>query len=255
MDSANQFFDVAGPPDTLPIVFVHGAAWTRKMWLPQMEALSADFRVVAVDLPGHGALREQPFGLASAVQTVMDGLRSQTSGRALIVGLSLGGYVAMACARDYSQEIAALVLSGCSLDYRGIIGDLAQLDSRIVTALFSEKWLSQMQAKTLRNLLPEALVEPQVEAGFTWKAMPRIYSELAKHNFPAMLRYFLGPVLILNGEYDKLNRKGEARLLSVIPDGKVQIIESASHICNLEQPEAFTSQVRAIAQEVQTRVS
>jgi pimeloyl-ACP methyl ester carboxylesterase len=45
--------DVAGPLDAFPIVLVHGAAWTRKMWIPQMEALSDEFRMIAVDLPGH----------------------------------------------------------------------------------------------------------------------------------------------------------------------------------------------------------
>jgi pimeloyl-ACP methyl ester carboxylesterase len=105
--------DVAGPRDAFPIVLVHGAAATRKMWVPQMEALADEFRVIAVDLPGHGMLREQPFRLEAAVQTVMESLRHQTRDRALIVGLSLGGYVAMACAHDHPQQIAGLVLSGC----------------------------------------------------------------------------------------------------------------------------------------------
>lgn len=248
MDSTDQRFDVAGPPDAFPILFIHGAAWTRKMWLPQMEALSADFRVIAVDLPGHGELREKPFRLASAVQTVMASLRSQTG--ALVVGLSLGGYVAMACARDHPQEIAALVLSGCCIDYRGAIGVLSQLDSTIATKLFSEERLRQMQEKTLRSMLPEALIEPQFKAGFSWKVMPQVYQELRSHNFPAMLRTFSRPILIVNGEHDKLNRKREAQLLSAVRDGQIQIIEHAGHLCNLEQTEAFTQQVRIFAQRV-----
>lgn len=49
--------DVAGPREAFPIVLLHGAAATRKMWVPQMEALSDEFRVIALDLPGHGPLR------------------------------------------------------------------------------------------------------------------------------------------------------------------------------------------------------
>ena len=56
-------YDVAGPRDAFPIVLVHGAAATRKMWVPQLEALSDEFRVIAPDLPGHSAQREQPFQL------------------------------------------------------------------------------------------------------------------------------------------------------------------------------------------------
>jgi len=40
-------YDVAGPRDAFPIVLVHGAAATRKMWVPQLEALSEEFRVIA----------------------------------------------------------------------------------------------------------------------------------------------------------------------------------------------------------------
>lgn len=239
--------DVAGPRDAFPIVLLHGAASTRKMWVPQMEALSDEFRVIAVDLPGHGTLREQPFRLEAAVQAVMASLRHQTKDRALMVGLSLGGYVAMAYAHEHPQEIAGLVLSGCCIDYRGAIGLLSWLDSSIVTTLFSEDRLTRMQAKALRSRFPEALVEPQLEAGFSWKVAPRVYREMASHDFPAMLRTFPGPVLIVNGENDKPNRKREAALLRAAQDGQIQIIKHAGHLCNLEQPEAFTHQVRTFA--------
>ncbi len=82
-------FDVAGPPYALPIVLAHGAAWTRSMWLPQMEVLSDEFRVTALDLPGYGALRGKPFRLESAVQAVIESLSRETHERALVVGLSL----------------------------------------------------------------------------------------------------------------------------------------------------------------------
>jgi pimeloyl-ACP methyl ester carboxylesterase len=242
--------DVAGPAHAFPIVLVHGAASTRKMWVPQMEALSDEFRVLAVDLPGHGTLRGQPFRLEAAVQAVMESLRRQTSDRALIVGLSLGGYVAMACAHNHGQEIAALVLSGCCIDYRGAIGILSWLDSSIVTTLFSEDRLSRMQAKALRSKFPEAVVEPQLEAGFSWKVMPQTYRVLASHDYSTMLRSFPGQTLILNGENDKPNRKREAALLRAAQDGQLQIIKQAGHMCNLEQPEAFTDQVRTFAKRL-----
>ena len=235
-----SLYDVAGPPHAFPIVFVHGSAWTRKMWASQMETLSDEFRVMAGDLPGHGMLREQPFRLAIAVQAVMESLRLETKDRALIVGLSLGGYVAMACVHEHPQEVAGLVLSGCCIDYRGAIGMLSWLDSTIVTTLFSDDRLSRIQAKALRSKFPEALIEPQLAAGFSWKATPRVYRELASHDFAAMLGTFPGPVLIVNGENDRLNRKREAALLRAAQIGEIQIIKQAGHLCNLEQPSAFT---------------
>jgi pimeloyl-ACP methyl ester carboxylesterase len=240
-------YDVAGPTEALSIVLVHGAAWTRNMWVPQMEALSDEFRVIAVDLPGHGTLREQPFRLEEAVRVVIESIRYQTRNQALIVGLSLGGYVAMACAHEHPQEIVGLVLSGCCIDYRGAIGLLSRLDSSLVTMLFSEDRLSRMQAKALRSKFPDALVEPQLTAGFSWKGMSQTYRELASHDYHALLRTFPGPVLILNGENDKPNRKREAALLRATQDGQLQVVKQAGHLCNLEQPEAFTVQVRTFA--------
>lgn len=243
-------YDIAGPRDAFPIVLLHGAAWTRNAWVPQMEALSDEFRVIAVDLPGHGTLREQPFRLEAGVQTVIKSLRHQTKDRALIVGLSLGGYVAMACAHEHPQEIAGLVLSGCCIDYRGVIGLLSRLDSSLVTTLFSEHRLTLMQEKTLRDQFPEWIVEPQLKAGFSWKVTPQIYRELASHDYYALLRTFTGPVLIVNGEHDKPNRKREAALLRAAQDGQIQIVKQAGHLCNLEQPEVFTFQVRTFAKQL-----
>jgi len=215
-----------------------------------METLSDEFRVIAIDLPGHGTLRKQAFRLEAAAQAVMESLEHQTDDGALLVGLSLGGYVAMACAYAHPQRIAGLVLSGCCIDYRGAIGIFSWLDSSLVTTFFSEDRLSRMQAKALRNVLPDALVEPQLKAGFSWRVAPRVYRELASHDFPAMLHSFPGPVLIVNGENDKPNRKREAALLRAAQNGQLQIIKHAGHLCNLEQPEAFTEQVRTFAKQL-----
>lgn len=243
-------YDVAGPVRAFPIVLVHGAAWTRNMWVQQQEALSDTFLVIAVDLPGHGVLHERPFRLATACQTVIESLRQETADRALIVGLSLGGYVAMACAYQYPQDIAGLVLSGCCIDYQGILGLLSRLDSTLATTFFSEHRLTQIQTKALRSQFAEESIEPQLKAGFFWKAMPQVYRELAAHDFDAFLRTFSAPVLILNGENDGPNRKGEARLLCATQNGRIEIIAHANHLCHLDQPEAFTHQIRIFAQQV-----
>ncbi len=85
--------------------------------------------------------------------------------------------------------------------------------------------------------------------------MPRVYRELASHNFPAMLETFPGPALILNGENDKPNRKREAALLRTAQDGQLELVKQAGHLCNLEQPEVFTDQVRTFAKRLSTALT
>src|SRR6266849_10958032 len=90
-----EWIDAAGPTGANAILFAHGTRMTRKMWLPQMEALADEYRVVAVDLPGHGAMAGTPFQMDAAVRGIADAVDAATNGRALLVGSSLGGYVSL----------------------------------------------------------------------------------------------------------------------------------------------------------------
>ena len=65
-------YDIDGPADGPPIVFVHGTRLTRSMWRAQMDDLRDAYRVIAVDLPGHGRLADRRFTLASAADAVAD---------------------------------------------------------------------------------------------------------------------------------------------------------------------------------------
>lgn len=239
-------FDLAGPPNAPAIVLLHGAAFTRRMWLPQMDALADEFRVIALDLPGHGVAAGRPFRLDQAVRDVVTVVDEHTQGRALLVGLSLGGYVAMAVAEQAPQRTTGLVLSGCSVVYRGLLGGLARTNA-LLLKLYREPWLTRMNERTLRQMLPPALAEPQIAAGFYWKAAGQGFGAIAGRDFRLALRAYPYPVLILNGANDRPNRAGEAVLAAAARDATVRIIAEAGHGVNLEQPEAFTDAVRAFA--------
>jgi pimeloyl-ACP methyl ester carboxylesterase len=55
----NQY-TVYGPPHAAPLLLVHGSTVTQAMWWPQIDALAREFRVITVDLPGHGASAHIP---------------------------------------------------------------------------------------------------------------------------------------------------------------------------------------------------
>jgi pimeloyl-ACP methyl ester carboxylesterase len=243
----SEWLDIAGVTSATALVFVHGAAGTRAMWRPQMQALADEFRVIALDLPGHGALAHVPFSLDGAVQTVQEAIRTAADGRAVVVGLSLGGYVAMAHAARFPEQVAGLVLSGCSLDYRGALGALSQLDAWLVTRVVGERRLLRMQERTVRRMLPPDLAASLLAAGFTFRVMPTAYRELARRDFSELLGRYPGRALILNGEHDWLNRRVERRQLAAARDGRLEIVAGAGHACNLERPQAFSDAVRAFA--------
>lgn len=243
-------FDIAGPLGAPRIVLLHGVALTRAMWEPQIEALADEFRVTALDLPGHGTLAGEPFRLEIAVEQVAEIIGSTGEGPAVVVGLSLGSYVAMAYAREHPEQVSGLVLSGCCMDYR-LWGRLSALDAWLVLRIVGAERVRKMQERTLRGMLSPELAERQIAAGFTFAEMPRAYRELARHDFRQVLHAYTGPALILNGERDRLNRRGERRMLDAARRGTVCTIAEAGHACNLEQPEQFNAAVREFMRTVE----
>ncbi len=249
-------YDIAGPMQATRIILIHGAAWTRVQWLPQMLALADEYRMIALDLPGHGARATEPFRLETAMQTVARVIDETDDaaggGGALVVGHSLGGYVAMALASAQPRRVAGLVVAGSGVDYR-VLGRLSALDAALSLRLYGERRIQAMQERTVRESLPADLAEAEIAAGFSFRALPAVYRELARRDFRALLRTYPGPTLILNGERDRANRRSEARQVAACQRGRRALIAGAGHLCNLEQPEAFTAQVRAQAQALTAR--
>lgn len=97
----------------LPIVFLHAFPLNRTMWATQEEALSSQFRIITIDLRGHGE-SDAPLWRytldqsADDVSTLLDHLGIQ---RALFVGLSMGGYILFAFYRKYAARVKGLVLA------------------------------------------------------------------------------------------------------------------------------------------------
>ena len=239
-------FDAAGPAEANAILFVHGARMTRKMWLPQMEALAGEYRVVAVDLPGHGGLAGTPFQMEAAVRGIAEAIDAATSGRAILVGSSLGGYVSLEFASRHPDKVAGLVLSGCTLNIRGVVALPFRVGVRLLRGL-DERWLTWTHEKLCRWMFPPSLAEPIIEAGFYFDAVPDALQALMGKNFLPMLRAFPGSVLFVNGQRDIVFRWNEAAFVATAPDAQLQIIRWGSHRCSLEHPRAFTEAVRRFA--------
>jgi pimeloyl-ACP methyl ester carboxylesterase len=246
-DRASDAFDVAGPTNAPALVLVHGSVVTRKIWLPQLRDLCDHYRVIAPDLPGHGALARVPFSFQAATTTLAEIIRKHAHGRAVLVGLSLGGYVAIELAHRHPDLVAGLVLSGSSANFVGWLG----LYLKMVSALMRRGWLSQSRAQAerkTRRLFSPALADvadAQLQAGVYPEPLAAAFAEMAGRDYTIPLATYPGPGLILNGEKDTTSRRGEARFLAAMRHGQLEVVAGAGHACNLDRPEAFNRAVRA----------
>ncbi len=236
-----------GPLDAPAIVFLHGTRLTRSAWTPQLEALSDDFRVIALDLPGHGERAGQPFSLDGAVEVVATAIRDGAGGgRAVVVGLSLGGYVGMTLAARHPELVRGLVLSGASAEpvgvrlvaFRALAGALRLLDGRR---------LDRLNGWFFRARYPAAIAEPIVAGGFWSGGGAVALRTLFNQRFMPRLAAYPGPTLILNGELDLLFRLSARTFASAAQDARRLVLAGALHLSNLDRPAAFSLAVRAFA--------
>lgn len=198
---------VRGRRGDQPIAFVHGARLSWRMWLPQLRALEDKYRVVAPDLPGHGYRMDNPFSLNAAVTVLDDALGSSTDQPALIVSQSLGGYVAVEYAHRNPERVAGLVLSGASADYRrwlGVKTFLAGLFNRIRAAVgpLEQRFRGGVESGLRSGALPADTANAILDGGISLSGYGQGAMALAGVDFPAKLRTYDGPVLLVNGADD-----------------------------------------------------
>jgi pimeloyl-ACP methyl ester carboxylesterase len=73
---------------------------------------------------------------------------------------------------------------------------------------------------------------------------------MAGKDFTVPLGKYPGPGLILNGERDKASRRGEAKFVAAMRQGRAEVVMGAGHACNLDQPEAYNQALRAFGQSI-----
>jgi pimeloyl-ACP methyl ester carboxylesterase len=245
--------DVAGPEGAPVIVLVHGAAANRKMWTPQIAGLAGDHRLVAFDLPGHGERGGVRFRLDEAAREIGDLLASIAPARALLVGGSLGGYVAIVAAHQRPELLSGLVLAGCSMSLRGLMGPYLRVVGVILGNVLDERWLARKVEARLRAMMPADLAQAIIDAGVHPRALGQVFAEVAGRDFAALLRRLPVPVLVVNGERDRAMRRGESALVASLQRGSLRIIPSAGHAVMLERPTEFNAVLRDFARSVDRR--
>ncbi|MEP7284986.1 MAG: alpha/beta fold hydrolase [Chloroflexota bacterium] len=246
-----------------PVVLLHGFPFSSAIWQTQQQGLSNDYRVIALDLRGHGAspAPEGTYDMETMAQDVLTLLDSLDVERAAIIGHSMGGYVTLALWRLAPERFSAL----------GLISSQASADSdearknRYKTAekVFIEGSSAVAQAMLPKLFAPhtpddETFIE-QVNTLILNTRPSGIIGTLkgmaARPDSTDLLPHINIPVLILTGDHDQLiaPQKADA-MAALIPTATLVSVENAGHMPMLEQPQAVLLAMRNFLNEVKNEV-
>ncbi len=247
LDMARRTYQVVGPAEASPIVFIHGTRRTRDMWRPQQVGLADAFRIVTVDLPGHGSAAGRRFRWPAAVDQVADVIDEAADGRAVVVGLSLGGYVAMELAARYPGRVAGLVVCGASVEPWTLLAEPLRAAARFVLALEVGDSPARWDHALARPRSILRAIEPRGFRRFRLDAGGQALLEIAGRRFRPRLATYPGPTLILNGACDRLIRRQEPDFLTTAQRGSLTVLPDAGHQANTDAPDAFNRAIRRFA--------
>lgn len=246
-------YRVDGPQDAPPLLLLHAIATSGELWAPQLAVWSSVFRVISIDLPGHGASVESDGpttldGFADEVIKVLDEIGVQ---KVSLLGLSLGGMVAQAFALKYPERLDALILAHTGARTDRAVADVWEariqqsmndgFESQIGPTL--ERWFtrrftncSPVTLQWLRGIVRTTSMNGYVNA----------IRAIQKLDHLDRLSEICHPTLIIAGREDTAVPPAKAEAMAKqLPNCELQLIEGAAHIGNIEQPVAFTEAVAA----------
>ena len=241
---------VTGPRDGPVVVLLHSIATSSDMWSPQLSVWSQFFRVLNIDLPGHGATpghaeRTSFADLAAGVCTTMD---RHAVERASIVGLSLGGMITQALMIHHPDRVRSAVLAHTVAQATPAVRDV--WDQRIAAveqtgmagqvASTIERWFT----RDFRAAAPMtvAWIEQQIAA-----TSPRGFIAAARAiqalDHLSALAACGQPALLVAGRHDgSASPQAAEAMADALPDAEIELLDSA-HLGNIEQSTPFTETV------------
>jgi 3-oxoadipate enol-lactonase len=252
-----MFYDVKGNGPA--VVLIHGGQLDSRMWDAQFGVLARHFRVIRYDVRGYGG-SFQPDSVYSDAEDLLGLLDYLSVDKAHVVGLSLGGRIALDFAIAHPSRLSSLVLAGPGLSGyeppNGIETDLRMWD--IIKAArdegpakATELWLKDpfmAPAMEQLSLVPQ-LQKLARENAHTW-----LHNPVLQRSPRPLAAERLGEIkvstLLILGDRDVPQAKATVETLEKgIRGSKKVVIKNAGHMVNMEKPDEFNAAVLTFLQD------
>jgi pimeloyl-ACP methyl ester carboxylesterase len=247
----HRYIDV-GSPSSVPVIFIHGFPFSHRMWnFPggQVEALSATNRVIAYDIRGHG---ESEVGTGHySIELFVDDLYALMDHlsipKAILCGLSMGGYIALRAVERNPERVLGLVLCDTKSEGDSNEAKVKRANSiKFVKAngmkFYAQDYVKIVFAQASFDKHAEAvkMIQSIVERTAPLSIFGSLLALAGRTDTTASLPMIKCPALVLVGEKDTVTPVAAAQILADnIQGAEMAVIPGAGHLSNMENPPEF----------------
>lgn len=233
------------------VLFIHGFPFNGEQWAEQVDRLPERWRWLAPDLRGFGQTQagvgDGPLAMDLLADDLASFLDEREIERAVVCGLSMGGYIAFALWRWHPTRVRALVLcntraSGDTEEGREMRLEIAERIEREGTGFVADEMLPKLLSERARRERPDLVARVREMINATpARTMAQAQRGMAERpDSTDLLPTIDVPTLLIAGAEDPITPVSDLEFLAqAIPDARLKVIEGAAHITNMEDPETF----------------
>lgn len=238
-----------------PLVFIHAFPLSKTMWQPQVEALEKAYRVITIDLGGHGESDIVPWndsldGYAKNIIRLLDYLEIA---QAVFVGLSMGGYTIFSIYRHYGNRVKAMVLADTRAqadteEEKAGRQSMAEVAFKDGGSAIADIMIPKLLAPSTIEQCPEMAeqVRQMILHTSTAGIVVDLVAMATRHDSTDLLPTITCPTLVIVGEDDQATPVAESEYMAQrIPEATFVTIPHAGHLSNFEQPVAFNQALKS----------
>jgi len=223
-------YDEFGPNNAPSVVVLPGALNPRIVPKCFMDGLKG-YHVVSPDLPAFGARQNENLTTESAIETIKEAILQHTKEKkALILGFSMGGHLAIKFAYKYPELCTGLILGACVNEYWGFKSDMFFKSSKFVYDVLPNSFNSKLFLKVCPkevDLMETRWILSQGMQYHLWGPCGQIMAEPHEHFYRTALASLKMPIIFIHGSKDY--RTGEKAFMEAAKTAELALIEGADH--------------------------
>jgi non-heme chloroperoxidase len=242
-----------GDPDGLPVLLLHGATDSRLSWEPLLPYLPASIRAIAPSQRGHGDSDRRPdagYRIEDMADDAAALIEALEIAPAIVVGHSMGGWVAQQLAIEYPEHVRGLLLEAAFGSARDNPAAEGFLEEVAAMPDLPAEFAREFQLSTTANPLPDGaldlfVAESNKLPAWLWR---ELFGGFLEIDLLPRLGSIEAPTLLVWGNRDEfITRADQDRLLAALPNSLLEVYVGVGHAVHWEVPQRFAAELIAFA--------